>query len=139
MLQGFRILIVQSETKLVWITLIPIQTPTTLSNKNRHARGEVGPGELGGGIRVGIGVRPTQNIVLDHDPSVIKLGCDDYATPDSETNATSEIVQKKSILRGHSGPVYDICYTARGRYLMSVRCEDFAKSWKLFGNQIEYS
>jgi len=64
------------------------------------------------------------DLVVDHDPSVIKLGCD----PD--TDAT-EKVQKKSILRGHSGPVYDVSYTARGRYLMSVSEDTTMRLWDL--------
>ena len=64
------------------------------------------------------------DVVVDHDPSVIKLGCD----PD--TDAT-EKVQKKSILRGHSGPVYDLTYTDRGRYLMSVSEDTTMRLWDL--------
>lgn len=66
------------------------------------------------------------NLVLDHDPSVINLGCDDnYATD------ATEKVQRKSILRGHSGPVYDVSYTAQGRYLMSVSEDTTMRLWDL--------
>lgn len=36
------------------------------------------------------------------DPSVIQLGCD---------SSEEELQQRKSILRGHSGPVYDLAYS----------------------------
>ena len=62
-------------------------------------------------------------LLLDHDPSVIKLGCDD-------SDAT-EKVQKKSILRGHSGPIYDVTYPAGGRYLMSVSEDTTMRLWDL--------
>ena len=67
------------------------------------------------------------NLVLDHDPSVINLGCDDnnYAMD------ATEKVQRKSILRGHSGPVYDVSYTAQGRYLMSVSEDTTMRLWDL--------
>lgn len=55
------------------------------------------------------------------DPSVIKLGCDDPA----------EKVQRKSILRGHAGPVFDLAFTAKGRYLMSVSEDTTMRLWDL--------
>lgn len=55
------------------------------------------------------------------DPSVIKLGCDDPA----------ETVQRKSILRGHAGPIFDVAFTAKGRYLMSVSEDTTMRLWDL--------
>ena len=43
----------------------------------------------------------------------------------------TEKVQRKSILRGHSGPVYDVSYTAQGRYLMSVSEDTTMRLWDL--------
>ena len=69
---------------------------------------------------------PPTGSTEDTDPSIIRLGCDDLSTLNDVNR-----FQKKSILRGHSGPVYDVAFTARGRFLMSVSEDTTMRLWDL--------
>ena len=60
------------------------------------------------------------------DPSIIKLGCDD-----DDENVDKVRDRKKSIFRGHSGPIYDLAFTARSKYLMSVSEDTTMRLWDL--------
>ena len=54
------------------------------------------------------------------NPAAIKLGCDDLV----------DLTRSKSVLRGHSGPVYDMAFLGP-RYLMSVSEDTTMRLWDL--------
>ena len=87
----------------------PGRTPTPSTSNGQQNRDPGGGGSAGS--------KPE-----DFDPSVIRLGCDDVST---------EKLQKRSILRGHSGPIYDLAFTSQGRYLMSVSEDTTMRLWDL--------
>jgi WD40 repeat protein len=61
------------------------------------------------------------------DPSAIRLGCD----LEDKFVGSRGSKKRSSILRGHSGPVYDVTFMARTKYLMSVSEDTTARLWDL--------
>ena len=68
--------------------------------------------------------------MFDDDPAVIRLGCDDLTNLSTVDNDSKKL-PRKSVMRGHSGPVYDVAFTSRGRYLMSVSEDTTMRLWDL--------
>ena len=62
----------------------------------------------------------------NNDPSAILLGCDD-----DEDNNTQQDLKTKSILRGHSGPIYDCTFMPRSKYVLSVSEDTTMRLWDL--------
>jgi len=63
------------------------------------------------------------------DPSTIRLGCDD--TPDDNNDTNSQDLKAKTILRGHSGPIYDTAFMPRSNYVLSVSEDTTMRLWDL--------
>ena len=62
------------------------------------------------------------------DPSTIRLGCDDDNTlEDYELHD----LKRKSILRGHNGPIYDVTFMPRSKYALSVSEDTTMRLWDL--------
>lgn len=62
------------------------------------------------------------------NPSTIRLGCDDDNTlEDYELHD----LKRKSILRGHNGPIYDVTFMPRSKYALSVSEDTTMRLWDL--------
>ena len=62
------------------------------------------------------------------DPSTIRLGCDDDNTPE---DYELQDLKRKSILRGHNGPIYDVTFMPRSKYVLSVSEDTTMRLWDL--------
>ena len=69
------------------------------------------------------------NSNTNNDPSTIRLGCDD--TPDDDNDTNSQDLKAKTILRGHSGPIYDTAFMPRSNYVLSVSEDTTMRLWDL--------
>ena len=69
------------------------------------------------------------NSNTNNDPSTIRLGCDD--TPDDNNDTNSQDLKAKTILRGHSGPIYDTAFMPRSNYVLSVSEDTTMRLWDL--------
>ena len=67
-------------------------------------------------------------LFLITDPSTIRLGCDDDNTPE---DYELQDLKRKSILRGHNGPIYDVTFMPRSKYVLSVSEDTTMRLWDL--------
>ena len=70
---------------------------------------------------------PEVNFNYSNDPSAIRLGCDDNNSQDFN----QQDLKTKSILRGHSGPIYDATFMPRSNYVLSVSEDTTMRLWDL--------